>query len=210
VIGVVEDVVPNTLLDLSRDVASIYRPLSYDVSQPPIILVRSRGDGSAVRTAVEQAVIAHDRGSRFSLRHLGDDLRRQLELTAVPARLTFLAGATVLLLALIGVHGVTALTLRERTHEIGVRMAMGASLGAISWILVRGVCQPILLGLVLGVGGSAIVIRLMESLMFGLGHYDPHGLLAAPLLLAAVAIGAVGTSITKAARLDPARILRSD
>ena len=119
------------------------------------------------------------------------------------------AGAA-LLLAAIGVYGVTAYAVRERTHELGIRLALGASVTALRRMLIVESMRRAVVGIVVGVIGAFGLARALAALLFGVPPHDPVAFLAAPALLASVALCAVWLPALRATRIDPVTALRHD
>jgi len=121
------------------------------------------------------------------------------------------AFATVaLLLALAGVYGVLAYTVRQRTGEIGVRLALGAGTREILRLVIRQGMRPVILGIVLGMAGSVALSRYLESLLFGITPTDATTLIIVPLVLSAAAIIACYIPAARAMRTDPVVALRQE
>jgi predicted permease len=119
----------------------------------------------------------------------------------------FFAGLT-LLLAAVGIYGTFAYRIARRTRELGVRLALGSKRAAVVWLVARNVL--VLLGAGLAAGFAVVVAggRLVASLLFGLTPTDPLTFVVAGGVLVAVALIAAAIPATRAARLDPARVLR--
>ena len=119
-------------------------------------------------------------------------------------------GLLALTLGAIGVYGVTAFTVRARMPEFGVRMAMGATPGEVRRHALATGLAPVALGLVVGLAGAFAAARLLSGLLYGVGAADPvtFGLVAATL--AAVAVAATLIPAGRAARVDPATVLRAE
>jgi len=123
---------------------------------------------------------------------------------------TGLFAAVALMLACIGVYGVLSQAIGRRTREIGLSMALGAESGQVARsVLLQGM-RPVLLGLLLGLGGAVAASRWLESLLFGVSATDPLSLAAAPALLALAALIACFIPARRAASLDPLTALRHD
>src|SRR5206468_3435939 len=115
-----------------------------------------------------------------------------------------------LLLAMMGIYGVIAWTVRQRTREIGVRMALGAQRSAVLSLLLRNGLKLAGAGIVLGLGGAMVLSRLLSSLLFGVGPTDPVAFATAPLLLVAAVLLACWLPARQAARMDPMEALRCE
>jgi putative ABC transport system permease protein len=113
-----------------------------------------------------------------------------------------------LLLAAIGIYGVLAYSVSERTREIGVRMAIGADAGRIVGMVLGQGARFVLAGLVVGLAGALGISTLISSLLFKTGAQDPVAFLAGPGVLLAVALVAGYVPARRASRMDPMRALR--
>ena len=116
-------------------------------------------------------------------------------------------GLVALLLAVIGLYGVMAYSVSQRSKEIGVRMALGASRGSILSLVFREGWPLVGVGLGLGLVGALALSRVLESMLFGVGVRDPAVFLAVPLVLAAVAVMALLVPARRATRVDPVTTL---
>jgi len=115
-----------------------------------------------------------------------------------------------LLLSAIGIYGVLAYLVTQRTREIGIRMAIGARGADVLRLLLREGMSPILAGACLGVAGSLLTARAIRSLLFGVTPHDPISLAAAPALLIVVALLACVLPARRATRVDPLIALRAE
>ena len=115
-----------------------------------------------------------------------------------------------LLLAAIGIYGVIAFLVGQRTREVGVRMALGATPTAVTGMFLRHAGGWTLAGIVAGLAGSLAVTNLLASMLFQVSARDPWSLAAAPALLLAVALTAAWLPARRAARIDPVRTLREE
>ena len=115
-----------------------------------------------------------------------------------------------LFLALVGIYGVVAQWVGERTREIGVRMALGADRGqVVRWVLSQGLVAPAV-GLVLGLGLALVAARAVRSLRFEVGTLDPMTYALGPLVVLVVATAAILLPAWRACRLHPSVALRQE
>jgi putative ABC transport system permease protein len=123
--------------------------------------------------------------------------------------LTMFAGSA-LALAMIGIYGLVSYAVLQRTREIGVRIALGATRGNVLWMILR---QAVLLGglgILLGTAGALGGTRLLRTLLFGVTPRDPFTFSATALLLLAIALVATLVPALRAAHIDPSSALRSE
>jgi putative ABC transport system permease protein len=113
-----------------------------------------------------------------------------------------------LLLAAIGVYGVMAYGVNERTREIGVRVALGADSGDVVRLIIRGALGMTLVGVMLGLAGGFMASRLLASLLFGVGATDVPTFVGAAVVVLGVAVLASWLPARRASRVDPAVALR--
>jgi ABC-type antimicrobial peptide transport system permease subunit len=119
-------------------------------------------------------------------------------------------GLLALGLAVVGVYGVNAYVVSRRTREIGVRMALGATAGDVRRLVLRESLGLTVTGLVLGLILAGLVARALSSLLFEVSALDPVIFVAAPLVLAAAALGACYIPARRATRIVPLEALRSE
>lgn len=125
------------------------------------------------------------------------------------ATLTALFGVLGLMLAAVGLYGVMAYTVEQRTGEIGVRMALGADRGQVMKMVLRGAFSQIGMGLALGIPAAIGAGRLMSSQLFGVKPWDPVMLALAALLLGLAALLASAIPARRAAGVEPMVALRN-
>ena len=126
------------------------------------------------------------------------------------ARLTSLFGMVALILASVGLYGVTSYFVARRTSEIGVRMALGASRSSVLTMVLGAALWQILLGLGLGIPAALLAGHLMASQLYGVGSYDPLALISATLVLGCCAAIAGLVPARRAASIEPMQALRAE
>jgi putative ABC transport system permease protein len=115
-----------------------------------------------------------------------------------------------LLLAAVGIYGVVGFNIEQRTHEISVRMALGAQRGSVVGLLLRQESMPVAIGVVVGLTGAIAVGRAMQGLLFNVEPVDPATFIAMPALLAAIALVACIVPARRALAVEPANALRAE
>jgi len=119
-------------------------------------------------------------------------------------------GGSALVLAAIGIYGLMAYSVQQRTQEIGIRMAMGADRGRITKMVVWQGMRLTLAGVVIGVAAAFALTHLIASLLYGVKNWDPVVFISVPLLLSGVALFAVWLPALRASKLNPMEALRTE
>ena len=186
---------------------AIYYPLS-PMADYRIIVVRVSGQPETFIEAITSAARAVDphvsAGAFLTTRSIGRAQRQ----AGMLATLGGLGGGLALALAVMGVFSVTAFVVGQRRREIGLRMAVGASAPRIVRLLLNEGLRPVVIGLIVGLIGAIAGSRVLASAMFGLSPSDPLSLLAAAVVLLAAGAAAILIPARRAARVDPAKVLR--
>jgi len=173
------------------------------------IVIRTRPGASLSEAQVRQGVASVDPSLPIiSIRTLKEKVTTQLTQQRLVARLTSLFGVLSLVLASIGLYGVTAHNVGRRTGEIGVRIALGASRGDVVRLVLRGAFLLIAFGLILGIPLSLVTSRVLSSQLYGLNPFDP-----VPIAIGVAVLGLFGLIATlvpaqRATRVDPMVALR--
>ena len=175
------------------------------------LVLRASGDPSALAPAVRRAVWSVDPNVTISQVLKMDDVAA----TAVSAPRFYLLllavfACVALLLSAVGIYGVMSYAVSRRTHEIGLRMALGAGQGDVLRLVVRQGMTVALAGAAAGVIGALLLTRLMKTLLYGVGATDPLTFAAVSLVLVAVALAANYVPAHRASRIDPLAALRHD
>lgn len=175
------------------------------------VLVRSEVAPEALENAVAQQL--HSLDSRLTLSEVETMSEYLDDMTAVK-RFTsvILAGfaGIGLLLAVIGIYGVIAYLVAQRTQEIGIRLALGAPRSAVVWLVSSQGLRMALAGVSIGLCGTLLAARSMTSLLYGISVLDPVTIGAASLALIAIALGASALPARRAAMIDPMLALRNE
>jgi ABC-type antimicrobial peptide transport system permease subunit len=129
---------------------------------------------------------------------------------AMIAKLTSLFGLLALVLASVGLYGVTAYSVERRTSEIGIRMALGADPINVLKLVLRGAFLQVGIGLAIGIPATILGGRAMAAQLFGVKPYDPNILLLTTFVLSFAALIAAVVPARRAATLDPMRALRTE
>jgi putative ABC transport system permease protein len=119
-------------------------------------------------------------------------------------------GAVALMLAAVGLYGVLSYTVALRTREIGIRVALGADKGSVLALVLREGTTLVLTGVTLGLLGSAALSRILDSMLYGVGSWDPTIFASVPVILTLVAGAAMMVPALRAARVNPARTLAEE
>jgi ABC-type antimicrobial peptide transport system permease subunit len=126
------------------------------------------------------------------------------------AALTTGFGVLALALACVGIYGIMAYSVANRTNEIGIRLALGAQPGQVRGMILRESGWLASVGVVVGVGGALALTRLVKSMLYGVQPWDPATLVAGGLLLLAVALAASWIPARRAAGVQPMDALRHE
>jgi predicted permease len=146
----------------------------------------------------------------ISVRTMEQQVSLSFDQERAVASLAGLFGIVALLLAAVGLYGVTAYTVAQRTNEIGIRMALGADRSQIVQLVLRGATQRVFLGLLLGVPLSIGAGRLLSAELYGVSSWDPLALAVATGALACCAFVAAVIPASRAASISPTKALRTE
>lgn len=210
VIGVVKDVKYASLTEPPRQ--SMYLPMLQDPDGPTSMNfeVRARGSMDVVIPAVREAFAAVNPNISIGFGDLESQVAGSVRQQRLVALLSSLFGGLALVLAMVGLYGVTAYSVARRRSEIGIRMALGARAGTVVWLVLRGVAVLTLAGIALGLWASLAAGRLVESLLYGIEPNDAWHIAAAALLLGIASAMAAYLPARSASRLNPVEALREE
>ena len=174
------------------------------------VLLRTSGDPSTLGRPAADVISRRDRGSAvFAVQELSDLVSQQLAASRFLTWLTSVFAGTALTLAVIGIYGLLAYWVGQRTREMGVRLVLGAERRDLLTLLMRDSLKPVVAGLALGAGAAVLAARMAASVVFfGVSPQDPLAFVGAAVILLAAAIAAVLVPTRRAASVDPASVLR--
>ncbi len=208
VVGVVPDVRQHIESQL---IAQVYVPHAQDAVQSLYILVRANGDPTPLAAPIRALLQARDRDLPF---YEVSTLRAAISLAVWEPRLyAWLMGAysiIALAIAAVGIYGVMAYRVEQRTQEIGIRMALGAPQGAVLRMVVGQGMRLTVLGLGIGLAAAFAVTRLMAGMLFGVDPNDPPTFIGITVILALSAMLASWLPAWRASRVDPMTALRHE
>jgi predicted permease len=213
IVGVVGDAVYRALREPVPP--TVYVPLAQlDESRRPApasmsVSVRSAtGNPALLARSVSAAITDVNRDLALTFRPLVDQVNASLTQERIVAMLAGFFGALALLLAAIGLYGVTSYAVSRRRTEIGIRMALGAAPGGVVRMVLSRVTLLVVIGVAVGGALSLWASKFVETLVYGLEPRDPATLAGAAVVLAAVGAIAGWLPAHRASRIDPAEVLR--
>jgi predicted permease len=216
VVGVVGDAAYNSMREQGEQGVPIeYLPLAQGQIPPRVndmtISVRAAsGSPTLLVRAITDTLTAADRDLVFSFRTMSDQIDASLVQDQLIALLSGFFGALALLLAGLGLYGMTAYAVACRRGEIGIRMALGSTRARVLRFVLSRAARVVLAGVAIGVGLSLWASRFVTTLLFGIEPRDLPTLALAALTLTVLALAATWLPAFRASRLDPASVLRAD
>jgi putative ABC transport system permease protein len=209
IVGVVGDV---QFRRLDRDMdPTIYTPFSQTPFMWAYVMVRTTGDPSALTRSIKGIARSVDPNV------IASGVRPMIDVvsgTVAEPRLSMLLVSGFALLALIlasvGIYGVIAYSVSQRTHELGLRMALGAGRAGVLAMIIREGLAMATLGIIAGLGAAALATRLMNDLLVGITPRDPLTFGGGALLLMIIAAAASYLPARRATRVDPMVALRAE
>jgi len=202
IVGVVGDTKTGSLT--GQGGAQIYVPNAQAQWNLMGLVIRTAGDPAAFAATLRHEVQALDKDQPiYNVRTMDDVVANSLGTRRVSMQLLTVFAIAALLLAAIGIYGVMAYSVTQRTQEIGIRMALGAQKWDVLRLVVRQGMTLAAIGVVVGLVGALGLTRVISNLLFGVGASDPTTFIGISLLLIAVAFVACYLPARRAAKLDP-------
>jgi ABC-type antimicrobial peptide transport system permease subunit len=175
---------------------------------PMAWVVRTRTEPLALSKAIEEQLRQATGLPVSSITSMNDVVRTSTSRQCFNMWVMTVFAASALVLATIGIYGLMAYTVEQRTQEIGIRLALGAEGSRVKNMVVVQGMRLVLVGVVVGVAASFGLTRLISTFLFGVAPWDPLVLSSVPLLLTVVALIAVWWPARRASRVDPLNALR--
>ena len=188
----------------------MYVPYAQDPTWGSLsLVVRTSGEPAALAASVREAIRTVDKAvPNYNLKTMNDVVFTSAASRRVPMLLLSVLAGAAMLLAMLGIYGVTSYYVAQRTHEIGVRMALGAQIVDVLKLVLKRAMLLALIGIVIGTAGAVAVTRYMTTLLFGVKPIDVVTFVAVGAVLALVVLIACVVPARRAAKIDPLEALR--
>jgi ABC-type antimicrobial peptide transport system permease subunit len=171
-------------------------------------VVRTAGDPLAASSAIQEALRQSTGLPVSQVRSMNDVVSISMSRQRFNMWLMSIFGASALLLAAIGIYGLMAYTVEQRTQEVGIRLALGAETSTVRGMVVKQGMRLALVGVIVGLAASFGLARLMTTFLYQVTATDPLVFVTVPLVLSLVALVAVWLPARRASRIDPIEALR--
>jgi len=189
----------------------MYRPMAQEYTPAGVVMVKTRGNAADALPLVRAAVADIDPNmALFSVMTLDSATSISLLPVKVAATVAGTLGVLALILGAIGLYGVMSYLVRQRTREIGIRMALGAERGTVVGLVTGHGMRWTGIGLVVGLAASFAVAKLIAGFLYGVGPADPTAFVGIALLLIGTAYVACYIPARRASRIDPLAALREE
>lgn len=209
VIGVVRDMRNIKLAEV--DASYVYLPLNLTRASDTVhYFVRARTDAKALLPSLRQSAAELSRGHQVLVYPFDTAIGYQRLPAQAGGFFSGVLGLLSMLLATVGIYGVVAFSVSQRTREIGIRIALGATARDITTIILGQGMRLVAIGVAAGVAGAVPLAWLLRSIMVGVSPLDPATFIAASSLLAAIALVAMWIPTKRASRLQPLDALRHE
>ncbi len=208
VVGVVGSVKFRALVDPDERVGAYYHPFQQSPRRSFNLVLKASGDPTLLTASVRKAVSGLDPELPFyDVLTMQQRLDSSLTTRRAPMLLALVFGAIALLLAAVGIYGVLAYVVAQRTREIGIRIALGSDSSAVFRLVLRQGATVLIVGYVVGFAGVLALNRFLEGLLYGVAPLSLPVMLSVSALLAIVALAACAAPAMRATRIDPVQAL---
>jgi putative ABC transport system permease protein len=208
VVGIVSRVKMDGLNNDSNRVQG-YFPFFQIPSGGMTVIIKSSLEPTQMVAAARQQILAVDASQPvYEIRTMDEIKSESIASERLNLTLLSIFAGVALILALVGVYGVMSYAVTQRTHEIGIRMALGAQTGNVMRMVIANGMKMAAIGVVLGLGGAFAVTRVMQNLLFGVSATDLLTFVSVPLILTGVALVACFVPALRATKVDPMIALR--
>jgi ABC-type antimicrobial peptide transport system permease subunit len=211
IVGVVADIKQSSLE--SSTSLQVYRPFNQNSDNDLLFVVRTRNPAGdpGVLAALRQAITRSDRNVPvFAAQPLAASVGASIARQRFGMTVFAVFSGVALLLAAIGIYGVMAYSVSQRTGEIGIRMALGARANSVARLVLSDGGRLVAVGVAAGLLGSLLLTQFVEKLLFGVQPHDPLTFALVVLLMALIAVPACLIPALRAARVDPMMALRGE
>jgi putative ABC transport system permease protein len=188
----------------------MYVPYAQDPTWGSLsLVVRTNGEPTALAGAVRDAIRSVDKGvPNYNLKTMNDVVSNSAAPRRVPMLLLSAFAGVAMLLAMLGIYGVTSYYVTQRTHEIGVRMALGAQVVDVLRLVLSRAMVLATIGIAIGAAGAIVVTRYLRSMLFEVKPIDVVTFIAVAVILALVVLVACLVPARRATKIDPLEALR--
>jgi putative ABC transport system permease protein len=204
IVGVVGDVKQRGYISQDERLGAYYFPHAQSPSRNMALVARASGDPLALASSIRREIAAMDPELPFFDVH---SMEQRLEESVAGRRTAMLLAVTfgiiARLLATVGIYGVLAYQVTQRTREIGIRMAPGSDAGHVFALILREGVLLLVVGFTLGLSGAFAMRRALAGELYGVGSMDPAVLASVAAVLAVVALAACALPARRASRIDP-------
>ncbi|HKX32999.1 MAG TPA: ABC transporter permease, partial [Blastocatellia bacterium] len=207
IVGIIGNVKESSLE--AEGASEIYVPFSQSPQPNSALVVRTTGEPTQLTGAVQQAIGAVDKDQPVTeIKSMEQVLAQSLAGRRFSTQLLIAFAAIAMVLAAVGIYGVISYSVAQRTHEIGIRMALGAGSGEVFKLILKQALKLASIGVVIGLIGAFALTRLISGLLFGISAADPATFGLISILIVGVASAASYFPARRAMKVDPIVALR--
>jgi predicted permease len=210
IVGVVPEVLFESLAGTQASIGTFYTPHTQASHRSYVFAIKSRGDAAIVlRTLRAQLAALDPELALFDVRTMTERTSESLARERLAMAIALAFGGVALFLSALGIYGVLAYLVAQRSHEIGIRMAMGSTVRQVFALVLREGLVLVAVGLVLGVAGIVLLGRALQGLVYGVAPTDPVLIVLVALVLAATALAASVLPARRATKVNPIVVLNT-